>query len=79
MSAQDDELRQLANVQADLRREFGARLSAEQVDRRFDETVQRFAGAPIRSFVPVLAQRSVRQELRRDLAATPATSATSAT
>jgi len=68
MSAQDDEIRQLASVQADLQREFSARLSADQVDRRFRETVERFAGAPIRSFVPVLAQRSVRQELRRDLA-----------
>lgn len=69
MSAQDDELRQLASVQAELQREFSARLSAEQVDRRFRETVELFAGAPIRSFVPVLAQRSVRQVLQRDLAA----------
>jgi hypothetical protein len=70
MSVQDDELRQLANVQADLQREFGTRLSSEQVERRFRETVARFDGAPIRSFVPVLAQRRLRQELRRDVAAT---------
>lgn len=68
MSAQDDEVRQLASVQADLQREFGERLSAEQVERRFRETVARFDGAPIRSFVPVLAQRRVRQDLRRDVA-----------
>ncbi len=70
MSAHDDELRQLANVQADLQREFSEKLPVDVVDLRFHETVARFDGAPIRTFVPVLAQRSVRQELRRDLAAT---------
>ena len=69
MSAQDDEVRQLANVQADLQREFGDPAVADQVERRFRETVARFDGAPIRSFVPVLAQRRVRQDLRRDVAA----------
>ena len=34
MSVQDDEVRQLAHVQADLEREFGPRLSSEQVARR---------------------------------------------
>lgn len=64
----DDEQRQLASVRAELVREFGDRLSPEDVHSRFAETVGQFDGAPIRSFVPVLAQRSVRQELRRVLA-----------
>jgi hypothetical protein len=60
-----DEERQLARVEADLVREFGEQLTAEQVAERFAHTVGTFAGAPIRSFVPVLAQRSARQQLRR--------------
>lgn len=63
----EDEQRQLARVGADLVREFADRLSAEQVQRLFSATVDRFDGAPIRSFVPVLAQRSARQELRQAL------------
>ena len=68
MGTQDDEQRQLARVGDDLVREFGDRLSAEQVQQRFTAIVDRFQGAPIRSFVPVLAQRSARQELRQVLA-----------
>lgn len=64
----DDEQRQLASVQADLVREFGDRLSEAEVARRFELTISRFDGAPIRSFVPVLARRSVRLELRDVLA-----------
>lgn len=64
----DDEQRQLARVGADLVREFADRLSAEQVQQLFSAIVGRFDGAPIRSFVPVLAQRSARQELRLALA-----------
>ena len=58
-------------MQADLVREFGEQLSEDQVTRRFAETVGTFEGAPIRSFVPVLAQRSARLQLRR-AAADPA-------
>ncbi|HEU0104268.1 MAG TPA: hypothetical protein VFR07_18305 [Mycobacteriales bacterium] len=64
----DDEQRQLASVRAELVREFGDRVSPEQVQRMFEETVDRFDGAPIRSFVPVLAGRSARQDLRHVLA-----------
>jgi hypothetical protein len=63
-TAHDDELRQLARVRADLEHEFADRLTAADVARQFDETVASFDGAPIRSFVPVLAQRSVRSRLR---------------
>lgn len=63
----DDEQRQLESVRADLLREFGDRLPPEVVSARFAEVVSTFDGAPIRSFVPVLASRSVRQELRSTL------------
>ena len=67
MVVNEDEQRQLASVRAELIREFADRLSADQVQRLFAETVGRFDGAPIRSFVPVLAQRSARLELRHAL------------
>ena len=66
-TARDDEQRQLASVSAELVREFGDRLSETEVQQRFAAIVSRFEGAPIRSFVPVLAQRSARLELRRVL------------
>ncbi len=64
----DEERRQLARVRADLEHEFADRLTADEVARRFDEAVAAFDDAPIRSFVPVLAQRSVRSQLRRTTA-----------
>ena len=66
-ASNDDEQRQLNNVKAELVREFGDRVSTERVQRLFAEIVGRFDGAPIRSFVPVLAQRSARLELRHAL------------
>lgn len=66
--AHDDEQRQLARVRADLVQEFADRLPPDQVQRQFAVIVGRFDGAPIRSFVPVLAQRSARLELRDALA-----------
>ena len=66
-TARDDEQRQLASVSAELVREFGDRLSETEVQQHFAAIVSRFEGAPIRSFVPVLAQRSARLELRRVL------------
>ncbi len=66
----DDEQRQLASVRAALMREFGDRLPAERVREQFDAIVGQFDGAPIRTFVPVLAARSARRELRRALPAT---------
>lgn len=59
-----DEQRQLASVRAELLREFGETLGEDQVQERFAATVGQFDGAPIRSFVPVLAQRSARLALR---------------
>ena len=60
---QDDEKRQLESVRKDLQREYDGRLSAEQVSARFDAIVGEFDGAPVRTFVPVLARRRVRQEM----------------
>ena len=62
----DDEQRQLDGVRAELVREFHDRLTAEQVQERFEAVVSEFSAAPIRTYVPVLAQRQVRAELRRD-------------
>ena len=58
---QDDELRQLESVRSELLREFGAR--PDDVNARFDAIVHEFDGAPVRTFVPVLARRRVREEL----------------
>ncbi len=60
----DDEQRQLQSVRKEAVEEFGARLPAEVVLARFDDIVARFDGAPVRTFVPVLARRALREELR---------------
>jgi len=59
---QDDELRQLESVRRDVVREY-AGIAPERVAARFDAIVAEFAGAPVRTYVPVLAQRRLRQEL----------------
>ena len=59
--SQNDELRQLESVRSELLREFAAR--APDVNARFDAIVQEFDGAPVRTFVPVLARRRLREEL----------------
>jgi len=61
---QQDEERQLDRVRQDLIREFGAQLTAQVVDEQFRALVARFDGAPVRTFVPVLAQRAARERLR---------------
>ena len=60
---QDDEKRQLESLRIDLQREFEGRMPAEEVSARFDAIVGEFDGAPVRTFVPVLARRRVRQEM----------------
>ena len=60
----DDELRQLRHLRRELLRERGD-LSVEHVSSLFDAVVADFDGAPIRTFVPVLARRRLRQELLR--------------
>jgi hypothetical protein len=62
-SRRDDERRQLESARFDLVQEFQDRLSSDQVGARFDAIVADFDGAPVRSFVPVLARRRARREL----------------
>ncbi len=59
---QDDEQRQLNAVREDLLREYSG-LAPEMVNARLRAIVAEFEGAPVRSFVPVLAQRRLRQVL----------------
>ena len=59
----DDEQRQLESARRDLVTEFQDRLSADQVSARFDAIVAEFHGAPVRTFIPVLARRRAKREL----------------
>ena len=61
---QQDEERQLQRVRDELIREFGAGLSEQVVEEHFCALVRDFEGAPVRAFVPVLAQRAARERLR---------------
>ena len=61
--ARYEEHRQLDHVKQDLLREFPA-LSPALVDQAFAHVVSGFERAPVRSFVPVLAQRATRARLR---------------
>jgi hypothetical protein len=61
---QQDEDRQLARIREELIREFGAGVSEQVVDEQFSALVARFDGAPVRTFVPVLAQRAARERLK---------------
>ena len=60
----DDEQRQLESARAALVSEFAGRLPESEVDDRFRDIVREFESAPIRGFVPVLAQRMARERLR---------------
>ena len=59
----DDEQRQLTAAREDLVLEFADRLDGAAVTARFEQVVAGFEGAPIRTFVPVIARRVARQEL----------------
>lgn len=60
----EDEQRQLEAARAALVSEFAGRLPEDEVAARFGEIVAEFQTAPIRGFVPVLAQRKARERLR---------------
>ena len=64
MSKEEDEQRQLESARKALMAEFAGRVPEEEVDQRFTELVGEFAGAPVRSFVPVLVRRRARELLR---------------
>jgi len=59
-----DEQRQLEAARAALVTEFAGRVPEVEVADRFTDIVHEFAAAPIRGFVPVLAQRKARERLR---------------
>lgn len=58
----EDETRQLEAVRSDLLREYET-VSPELVRERFAAVVSSYEQAPIRTFVPVLARRRLREEL----------------
>ena len=60
----EDEHRQLESARRALVAEFAGRVPAADVEARFAELVEEFHAAPVRSFVPVLVQRRVRERLR---------------
>ena len=60
----EDEQRQLESARAALVSEFAGRLPEAEVAHRFSDIVREFETAPIRGFVPVLAQRKARESLR---------------
>lgn len=62
--ALEDEQRQLDSARQALVAEFAGRVPADAVEQRFAELVAEFHAAPVRSFVPVLVQRRVRERLR---------------
>jgi hypothetical protein len=61
----EDEQRQLDAACRDLVVEFSEQLPESDVATRFAEIVRRFDEAPIRTFIPVLAQREARAQLRQ--------------
>lgn len=58
----EDEVRQLEVVHRDLLREYEG-VAPELVSARFAEVISSYDGAPIRTYVPVLARRQLREEL----------------
>lgn len=64
-TASGEEQRHLAGVEHDLVLEFTPMLTPAQVHHRWAAVVHEFDGAPIRDFVPVLARKRARSELRK--------------
>jgi hypothetical protein len=60
---------ELRDVATRLHAEFDHHAGAPAVDRVLDEVAGRFAGAPVRSFVPLLVHRYARQDLGSGAAA----------
>jgi hypothetical protein len=63
----DQELREkqaISAVNERLRRSFADSYSQSAVSHTVEQIHQRFAGRPIRDFVPVLVERYAREELR---------------
>jgi hypothetical protein len=64
MTHDDDERRQIESLRTEVLREYGQLLGEQSVTERFNTIVADFDDARVRTFVPLLAQRRVHQELR---------------
>ena len=60
----EDEQRQLEHARRALVTEFAGQVEAAQVEQAFQHIVARYSHVPVRSFVPVLALRQARRDLR---------------
>lgn len=60
-----DEGQQVRTVEAALQRRFHGRVSDETIAHEVDSGLQEFAGAPVRTFIPLLLQKQVTERLRR--------------
>lgn len=65
VQTQVDEAGQLRNVRAALERRFAGQVPEEIIAREVDRGLAEFAGAPVRTFIPVLLQKRVTDRLRR--------------
>lgn len=61
--ADDDEHRQLERLHAQLIEEYGPVVGADVVTQHLSAVLADFAEAPVRTFVPLLANRMARREL----------------
>ncbi|SEH02130.1 hypothetical protein SAMN05444920_12465 [Nonomuraea solani] len=61
-----------AQIRAELTSAYGADCTPEQVLEAIDRAWSRFDQVPVREFVPLLAARFAREELRRLMAGPPA-------
>jgi len=59
-----DEAVQLQTVEEALQRRFAGEVPDETIHREVDEGLREFAGAPVRTFIPVLLQKRVTDRLR---------------
>ena len=60
----DDEHRQLEQLHVQLIEEYGPVLGEDVVTQRLSAVLADFADAPVRTFVPLLANRIARRELQ---------------
>jgi len=58
----------LQEIAQQVREEFANRLNADEVDECLDRVAAKFDGAKVRSFVPLLVGRYVRDELHERIA-----------
>lgn len=69
MALQTDERTQVSHVADALVAQFAGRVPAEDVRGRVAAELERFSGARIRTYLPVLLQRRVARDLRDTTAA----------